>query len=94
MKDRNPNSPYGVVCADDCGPQGLTKQEYNRQMDKPSSLWVCPVCRGTASWDDDRYEKAEETPELNLPNEPLYSFPMEKDEMELVMLATVYYVAQ
>lgn len=56
-KDLIPESPYGVVC-EDHGPQGLSKDEYNRQMSRPDSLWRCPIrgCTADVYWDDDRYE--------------------------------------
>lgn len=55
--DLHPDSPYGVHCTR-CGPQGLSSEEYNRQMNKPDNLWVCPLCGDDAWWDDDRYERA------------------------------------
>lgn len=54
--DNHPDSIYGVICSE-CGPQGLTKREYDKQMNRPDAGWVCPECGGYASWDDDRYEK-------------------------------------
>ena len=46
---------HRVLC-DECGSQGLTEEEYRRQMLKPDSFWQCPVCRDSAEWDDDSYE--------------------------------------
>jgi hypothetical protein len=57
MKDQEPDSPYGVICKEH-GKQGLTKKDYNQQMARPDSFWICPVCRDIANWDDDRYEAA------------------------------------
>lgn len=56
-KDREPTSPYGVIC-EEHGKQGLTKDEYNAQMMRPDSLWRCPIrnCPYPVNWDDDRYE--------------------------------------
>lgn len=55
MKDKNPDSPYGIICAD-CGKQGLTEENYDRQMSYPDSLWKCPICGCSCYWDDERYE--------------------------------------
>lgn len=56
LADANPDSPYGVICEDTCGHQGLSEKEYDRQMSKPDQTWICPRCRGFAYWDDDRYD--------------------------------------
>lgn len=53
MKDQNPTSIYGVECPDH-GKQGLTREEYERQMNKPNLLWTCPICKQVAWWDDAR----------------------------------------
>lgn len=54
MDDR-PNSRWGVIC-DECGPQGLTEDQYDQQMASAWVTWRCPNCDGHAEWDDDRYE--------------------------------------
>lgn len=58
--DRNPDAPYGVICEGQCGKQGLTKEDYTDQMNHPNRTWICPICRGYADWDDERYEKSYE----------------------------------
>jgi hypothetical protein len=58
--DNNPDSRYGVICDDECGKQGLSKAEYDRQMNRPNT-WICPRCRGFAFWDDDRLEDETKT---------------------------------
>lgn len=62
MHDSHPESPYGVICRN-CGPQGLTKENYDMQMRAANSLWVCPECGQTASWDDDLYDAAFSEPD-------------------------------
>ena len=61
-----PRTPWAVHCEGPfdmpgygCGLVYLTKQEYDRQMDAPDSLWKCPLCRYSAQWDDDNYEQME-----------------------------------
>lgn len=56
-------TPYAVVCTKPSikAPKGhgqifLTQQEYNEQMMKPDSKWVCPACGQYAYWDDDNYD--------------------------------------
>lgn len=82
MRDMTPDSPYGVICRVNCGKQGFTKQEYERQMSKPDVTWLCPSCHSRAVWDDDRSEAAETS---LLPNEPIFSLPMDRGELEIVM---------
>ena len=43
-----------------CGPVCLTRDQYTRQMMAANSLWACPQCGETASWDDDWYEEWQE----------------------------------
>lgn len=86
MRDMTPDSPYGVICRVNCGKQGFTKQEYERQMSKPDVTWLCPSCHSRAVWDDDRYAAAEERPDAShLPNEPIFSLPMDRGELEIIM---------
>lgn len=40
---------YRVACFR-CGVAELSKEEYNRQMDKEYALWQCPICKETAQW--------------------------------------------
>jgi hypothetical protein len=56
-------TPYRVRChggsvpeAPACGFVNLSKDEYGYQMAKPDSVWSCPRCGSTATWDDDWYE--------------------------------------
>jgi hypothetical protein len=35
----------------------LTKKEYDAQMNRPDSRWMCPICTELAWWDDDHYEE-------------------------------------
>ncbi len=53
------NVRYAVYCMlrKDHGLMPLDQAEYLRQMDAPNSLWVCPLCKGEADWDDDTYER-------------------------------------
>lgn len=53
--DKIPESVYGVICPDD-GKQGLTSEEYMRQLSDADSKWKCPGCGKTAQFDEDRYE--------------------------------------
>lgn len=46
----------GVVCSYH-GKVDIDKEEYNRQMSRPNSLWRCPVCGESCDFDDDRYEQ-------------------------------------
>lgn len=50
-------SPYAVICNDKCGQALISQEEYDRQMDKPDSFWQCPLCKGSAEWDDAHFEK-------------------------------------
>lgn len=53
--DQNPGARQGIICRDH-GHQGISDQEYRRQLDRPDDLWKCPICGQAATWDDDRYE--------------------------------------
>lgn len=53
-------TPYRVRCHDRCGFVYLSEAEYDRQMMSPDSLWKCPKCRSSATWDDAHYEKSTE----------------------------------
>jgi hypothetical protein len=54
--DKIPESRYGVICPTD-GKQGLSEDEYMRQLSRPDSKWKCPGCGGDAAFDEDRYER-------------------------------------
>lgn len=53
----------GVVCRT-CGPVDITEAEYDRQMDRPDSSWVCPKCGGFAGFDDERFEELMDAEEM------------------------------
>lgn len=48
-------TPYAVIC-----PQHskvyLTHTEYIQQLDKPGTLWKCPLCRRDSDWDNLNYD--------------------------------------
>jgi len=46
---------YAVYC-NEHGQTELSQQEYERQMSMPEAMWVCPICRMRARWDDEVYE--------------------------------------
>ncbi|HUU95091.1 MAG TPA: hypothetical protein VM487_05075 [Phycisphaerae bacterium] len=48
-------TPYRVHCWTH-GAIYLTEREYTRQMWNADSLWKCPDCGGSATWDDNNYE--------------------------------------
>lgn len=49
-------TPYAVLC-DEHGQRFLTVKQYDHQMSRPDSLWMCPVCGDSAYWDDGNYEE-------------------------------------
>ena len=51
----DPRSPWAVQCMIH-GQVFLDHDEYVRQMARTNDLWVCPVCREPAEFDDDNYE--------------------------------------
>lgn len=54
MPKREPG-PYAVICPNH-GQVFLSSPEYDWQMNRPNSLWQCPLCGEEADWDDDNYE--------------------------------------
>ena len=59
-------TPWAVICREtdyiddpelSHGLVYLTQEEYMRQLSVPDALWKCPICRCSAVWDDDNYEK-------------------------------------
>jgi len=40
------------VCCPECGDVELTEEEYERQIWRFNSTWMCPKCYGKAQWDD------------------------------------------
>lgn len=53
--DLLPSAKMGVICPQH-GKQGLTREDYFKQMSNPDARWKCPVCHDEAEWDDSRYE--------------------------------------
>ena len=58
---KRPQTPWAVICPDH-GQVFLTDAEYDAQMDKPDSLWTCPLCGKPSEWDDHNYEVMAQTP--------------------------------
>ena len=75
----HPRTPYAIHCygweKNDPEAHGLvyiTEVQYNAQMDRPDSLWACPLCGiKPAGWDDGNF--AEMTEEKEEPSCPLTS---------------------
>lgn len=40
-----------------CGKQGLTREQYDAQMDRPDELWCCPACGAEASFDSGAFDR-------------------------------------
>ena len=51
------NAPYAAVLCPLHGSVDIDEAEYDRQMDRPNSLWVCPKCHNVAQFDDRRFEE-------------------------------------
>lgn len=49
------NYQFGIICRT-CGPVQITEADYERQMNFPDAKWRCPLCRGSAEWDEDCLE--------------------------------------
>ena len=71
---QRPRTPYAVNCVETfgvrptgCGLVYLTEEEYHLQMRMADYTWRCPICNGTAHWNDDNFEDF--LPEEN--NEPI-----------------------
>ena len=65
-----PTPHAGVICHGGhghgipaCGKVDLTYDQYMDQVMRPDSLWYCPVCRGSAEFDDHRYDELHPNPE-------------------------------
>jgi hypothetical protein len=59
-----PENVYAIVrCRGDsvpghcCGSVTLTEEQYIAQMDRPDSVWCCPNCGSTATFDDAAFER-------------------------------------
>lgn len=48
-------TPYAIICPNH-KQVFLTKEEYDFQMNRPNSRWICPICREISDWDDGNYE--------------------------------------
>ena len=57
FQDIKKETPWAVVCQEGHGKVCLTKEQYDRQMNRPDSLWYCPLDGCCAYWDDEHYEK-------------------------------------
>jgi hypothetical protein len=64
MTDEDVSVYAAVICSGDsvpgqprCGQVKISEAEYNRQMDRPDSLWMCPGCGSTANFDDEFFEE-------------------------------------
>ena len=44
-------TPFAVIC-NMCGPRCLTDEQYISQSEWIDAKWFCPVCGGSADWDD------------------------------------------
>jgi hypothetical protein len=55
--------PFAGVLCPYHGAVDIDKPNYDQQMSKPNSDWVCPRCGSPSQFDDNRFE------ELNLPEE-------------------------
>ena len=53
--NNQPETPWAVICPQH-GKQYLTGEQYDDQMMKADSYWLCPVCGGHSEWDDDNFE--------------------------------------
>ena len=52
----------GIPCSEE--PLELTMESYNIQMMNPDAFWKCPVCRGTADWNDECLDDMFDPPEI------------------------------
>lgn len=47
----------GGLANESCGQVPLTEEEFDRQLSRPDTPWVCPKCGGGAWFDDEAYER-------------------------------------
>lgn len=59
----NTGAPYAAVYCRLHGTVDIDKDEYIRQMNKPNSLWVCPICKSVSMFNDERFEELNPQPE-------------------------------
>jgi hypothetical protein len=63
LRDEPEDAYAAVRCHGDsvpgycCGKVSLTEQQYIAQMERPDSLWCCPNCGSTATFDDAEFER-------------------------------------
>ena len=51
------NEKFARIECVECGPQFLTTQQYDQQMENPHKGWRCPQCHCyPCYWDDDYFE--------------------------------------
>jgi hypothetical protein len=53
-----------------CGTQGLTQEQYERQLSNPWATWRCPCCDREADYNDELSEKAQ-----GISDEPYEDWP-------------------
>lgn len=75
-------TPYAVICNHGCGLQFLNHSDYNRQMDRPDSFWLCPICSLSAEWDDD----------CQISNPPEEDPPWDLEELAATILEVADYL--
>jgi hypothetical protein len=56
----NVDTPWAVNCPHH-GLVFLSNHGYNKQMNHSNHTWRCPMCGEEAWWDDENYEKYNET---------------------------------
>lgn len=39
-----------IITCYNCGDVTLTQEQYDYQMDRPNSVWICPTCGSHAMW--------------------------------------------
>jgi len=49
-------TPWAVYCYEGHGKVCLTKEQYNRQMNRANHRWHCPMGGCSAGWDDEHHE--------------------------------------
>jgi len=50
----------GYIGDHSCGTVALSREQYIDQMQSPDVLWMCPNCGATATYLDEKSEKAQE----------------------------------
>lgn len=55
--------PFAGITCRLHGDVDIDRANYDQQMAKPNSLWVCPRCGTAASFDDNRFEELNPQPE-------------------------------